>query len=217
MKNAFAREKIESCIKFETVFTTVLNRHTPLKKKILRANDSSCMSKMLRKAIMRTYYLEQNYLRKTDHYLRAYTKQKNYCSRLYKKERKKFIKGLNPSFVTQNKLFWKTVKLFFSDKGNYGANIKLVDEEVLQNDSEIAEKSNEFFKNAVSTLGITENYFVINEEYKNVSDPVQRATVKFESHPSISLIKNKITNGNNFKFEPVELSDIELEIRLLNP
>ena len=41
--------------------------------------------------------------------------------------------------------------------------------------------------------------------------------MKFESHPSISLIKNKITNGNNFKFEPVSLSDIELEIRLLNP
>ena len=41
--------------------------------------------------------------------------------------------------------------------------------------------------------------------------------MKFESDPSISLIKHKITNGNNFKFEPVSLSDIELEIRLLNP
>ena len=41
--------------------------------------------------------------------------------------------------------------------------------------------------------------------------------MKFEFHPSISLIKSKTTNGNNFKFEPVSLSDIELEIRLLNP
>ena len=78
-------------------------------------------------------------------------------------------------------------------------------------------KLNEFFKNAVSTLGIIENPFVINEEYKNISDPVQHAIVKLESHPSISLIKNKVTNGNHFKFEPVSLSDIELEIRLLNP
>ena len=39
--------------------------------------------------------------------------------------------------------------------------------------------------------------------------------MKFESHPSISLIKSKITNRN--KFEPVSFSDIELEIRLLNP
>ena len=117
---------------------------------------------------------------------------------------------INPSFITVNKLFWKTVKPFFSDKGNYGANIKLVErEQVLQNDSEIAEKLNEFFRNAVSTLGITENSFLINEEYKNISDPVQRVVVKFESHPSIPLIKNKITKRNNFKFEPVSLSDIE--------
>ena len=84
--------------------------------------------------------------KKTDQSLRVYKKQKNYCSRLYKKERKKFSNGLNPSFVTDNKLFWKTVKPFFSDKGNYGANIKLVEgEEVLQNDSEIGKKLNEFF------------------------------------------------------------------------
>ena len=87
----------------------------------------------------------------------------------------------------------------------------------MQNNSVIAEKLNKLFKNAVSTLGITENSFVINEEYKHISDPVQCAIVKFESHPSISLIKNKIKNGNNFKFEPVSLSDIELEIRLLHP
>ena len=52
---------------------------------------------------------------------------------------------------------------------------------------------NEFFKNAVSTLGITKISFVITEEYNNISDPVQRAIVTFESHPSISPIKNKIT------------------------
>ena len=71
--------------------------------------------------------------------------------------------------------------------------------------------------NAVITLGITENSFMINEEYKTISDPVQRGIVKFLSHPCISLITNKITNGNNFKFKSVSLSDIELEIRLPNP
>ena len=117
---------------------TVLNRHTPLKKKILRANHSSYMSKTLRKAIMRRSYLEKKYLKKKQISFRAYKKQKHYCSRLSKKERKKFFNGLNPSFVTDNKLFWKMVKLFFSDKGNYGANIKLVEgEEVLQNDSKL--------------------------------------------------------------------------------
>ena len=167
------------------------------------------MPKTLRKAIMRRSDLQKKYFKKrTDQPLRAYKKQKNYCSRLYKKERKRFFNGLNISFVLDKKLFWKMVKPFFSDRRNCG---------VLQNDSEIAEKLNEFFKKAVSTLGITENSFLINEENKNISDPIQRILVKFESHPSISLIENKITNGNNFKFEPVSLSDIDFEVRLLNP
>ena len=64
LKNAFAHEKIESCIKFDEVFMIVLNRHAPLKKKILRANHSPYMSKTLRKAIMRRSYLEKKYLKK---------------------------------------------------------------------------------------------------------------------------------------------------------
>ena len=39
----------------------------------------------------------------------------------------------------------------------------------------------------------------------------------FEFHPSILLIKNKMCNEINFKFESVSLTDIELKIRLLNP
>ena len=64
LKNAFAHEKIKSCIQFDEVFMKVLNRHAPLKKKILRANHSSYMSKTLRKAIMRRSYLENKYLKK---------------------------------------------------------------------------------------------------------------------------------------------------------
>ena len=100
LKNAFAHEKIESCIKFDEVFMKVLNRHVPLKKKMLRANNSLHMSKTLRKAIMRRSYLEKKYfLKNTDEYLRACKKQKNYCSGLYKKERETFFNGLNPSLL----------------------------------------------------------------------------------------------------------------------
>ena len=70
-------------------------------------------------------------------------------------------------------MFWKTVKPFLSDNGNYEANIELIEkEDILQDDSEIVEKLNELFKNAVSTLDVTENSFIINEKYKKFSDPV---------------------------------------------
>ena len=65
LKNVFVHEKIESCIKFDEVFMKVLNRHAPLKKKILRANHSSYISKTLKKSnYEKTLYWEKVFLKK---------------------------------------------------------------------------------------------------------------------------------------------------------
>ena len=37
------------------------------------------------------------------------------------------MEGESPSFVTDNKSFWKTIKPFFSNKGNYVSQIKLIE------------------------------------------------------------------------------------------
>ena len=67
--------------------------------------------------------LLENFHRKTltEKSLKAYKKQKNYVSRLRKKERKIFFNSLNPSVISNNRRFWQTVKLRFSNKGNYGS------------------------------------------------------------------------------------------------
>ena len=64
LKKAFAHEKAKSYVKYDELFTKVLNSHAPLKKKILRANYSSYISTTLRKEIMRKSCLEKNYLKK---------------------------------------------------------------------------------------------------------------------------------------------------------
>ena len=76
-------------------------------------------------AIMKRSFLENIYFKKQDnHSLRAYKKQKKICSRLYKKKRKIFFNNLNPKFLSDIKLFWKTVKSLFSSKSSYNAKIK---------------------------------------------------------------------------------------------
>ena len=60
-------------------------------------------------------------------------------------------------------------------------------------------------KNAVSTLDINENSYIVNDE-----------VMKFEIHPSILLIKNKIGNEKSFKFEAISVSHIEKEIKTIN-
>ena len=69
----------------KTFFDT-LNQHAPVKQKLLRANHAHYVTKTLRKAVMRRSNLQTKYFEtRTPESLKKYKKQKNYCSRLYKK------------------------------------------------------------------------------------------------------------------------------------
>ena len=143
------RHKLENCddyITFEKNILEVLNEHAPLKKKVLRANEVPYMTKSLRKAIATRSRLENTYYKnKTEDSKTSYKKHRNYCSRLYKKERKKFYKTLDIKNVTDNKLFWKTMKPFFSDKGVVDSGITLVEgDNIISNEHEVAETLNFF-------------------------------------------------------------------------
>ena len=219
LKNVLTKENIDSCTNFDEQFLKVLNIHAPLKRKLLRTNHAPYISKKLQKATMRRSYLEKIYLRKrTDHCLKAYKKQKNYCSRLYKKERKNFFSRLNPSFVKDNKLFWKTVKSFFSNKGDLGPSIKLVEKNwLIQNDQEIANELNTFFKDTVSNLNINKNPYIINQVSDDSLDAVEKCINKYKFHPSILLIKNQIKIQNLFSFYAIDRNDVLSELLKINP
>ena len=116
--------------------------------------------------------------------------------------------------MKDNKLFWKTVKPFFSNKGDRGSNIQLVkDNELLQDDQKIADELNTFFKNAVLNLDINENKYISNYDSGNLSDPVDKAICKYKFHPSILFIKSKLENQKLFSFQPVSKFDMEKEIQ----
>ena len=51
---------------FEENFSGVLNKHAPLKNKVLRANHAPYVAKGLRKAITKRSYLEKLYFKKRD-------------------------------------------------------------------------------------------------------------------------------------------------------
>ena len=86
LKSIFARNTVGSCYQFDQIFLNVLDKHAPMKRKLLRGNYSSYISKPLRKAIMRRSDLEKVYYKdKSEKSFKAYKKQKSFCSRLYKK------------------------------------------------------------------------------------------------------------------------------------
>ena len=104
------------------------------------ANHKSYMTKTLHKAIMKRSGLASKYhkTKSTEDY-NNYKKQRNFCSKLYKKERRKFCNNLNIKDITDIKKFWKTLKPLVSDKGICGCskiNV-VVDDENLSDNKEL--------------------------------------------------------------------------------
>ena len=97
-------EGISNNESFETTFIEVLNKHAPLKKKLFRANHAPYITKTLRKAIMRRSQLETKYLKtKTQTDLKLYKKHKNFCSKLHKRNRRKYYESLDMKNVLDSK------------------------------------------------------------------------------------------------------------------
>ena len=138
---------------------------------------------------------------------------------MHKKERKIFFDSLNPSIISDNRKCWKNIKPLFSDTGNFRNKIKLVKGgEIMDDDADIAEELNNFFKNAVASLNTHENKYII-ENIENINDHVNKAIKKFEFHSSILFIKNKIgekVSPNLFSFSEVTKAEVLKEINLIN-
>ena len=64
VKNVMDLDKINSHAMFEELFLKVLDKHAPVKEKVVRANHAKYICKPLRKAIMRRSYLEKVYFKK---------------------------------------------------------------------------------------------------------------------------------------------------------
>ena len=79
---------------FEQIFLEILNIRASIKKDLLRANHVPYITKAPRKAIMKRSELESKYMQnKTSENLKSYKKQRHFCSKLFFKKEKNFMKG----------------------------------------------------------------------------------------------------------------------------
>ena len=75
---------------------------------------------------------------------------------------------------------------------------------MIQNDQEIANELNTFFKDTVANLKMNEKPYTINQVSDDILDPVEKCINKYKFHPSLLLIKNRIKIQNLFSFYAVE-------------
>ena len=168
---------------------------------------------------MKRSQLENKYIRNsTVENMNKYKKHKNVCSKLYKKERKKFYSQLDIKNITDNKLFWKTMKPFLSDKCTYASKISLVhNDNVISNDQELADIFNNFFEPGVDNLGIQEYQSDHNIDINSISDdPIDYVKAKYKNHPSIIMINENVSFESRFSFTTVNEENIQREILDLN-
>ena len=205
---------------FDLVFKTTLSRHAPLKKKTIRGNNAPFMNKILSKAFMHRSRLKNKFNKSpTNKNRELYKKQRNYCVSLLKKEKKNYYNNLDLKIFNDNKKFWQSVKPLFSDKQNIkNRNIVIIENNtVISNKTDLAEKFNNYFVEAVENLEI--EHFVSNDEDASIiehEDVIDTIIRKYTSHPSILKIKGNIMIENKFQFIDMTSEVIETDIKNLD-
>ena len=66
-----------------------------------------------------------------------YTRQRNFCSLLLRKEKKEYFANLNEKDITNSSKSWHTVKLFLADEIKFRENIILVRNKKITSDDNL--------------------------------------------------------------------------------
>ena len=134
-----------------------------------------------------------------------------------RKTKRDYFKQLNNKVVSDTRKFWQTISPLFSEGFRKETIILKDSNRTITKNHELAETFNTFFSNITQNLKIDSNLVEITENL-NISDPVLKAIKKYEKHPSIIQIKEKMKNKNmSFSFSFVTKETILNELRKLNP
>ena len=208
--------------RLKTALDEAIQRHAPIKKQYVRANQAPFINKKINKEIMKRSRLRNKFLNtKSDIDRKAYNKQRNLCVSLIRSEKKNFFSNINTSDITDNKTFWQTVKPVFTDKIKTKSKITLIEknivsqegqekidsEKIITEDQAVAEVINKFFINIVPNLKISTDHGYDND-FIATDDQVTNAVNKFRNHSSIIMIKNKKVTDQSFSFGPVTYDDV---------
>ena len=90
--------------RFKTALDEAIQRHAPIKKRFVRANQAPFINKKINKEIMKRSRLRNKLLNtKSDIDRKAYNKQRNLYVSLISSEMKNFLSNINTGDITDNK------------------------------------------------------------------------------------------------------------------
>ena len=173
----------------------IFNKHAPIKRKYIRANEAPFIAKDFHKAIMKRSNQETSFWNQGIFLIQSYISQRNLSKKLIIKNTKRtFFNNLDNRKVTDNWTFWKTVVLLFPNKFSKSGKINLTEgNNAISNKNELCRVFNNFFSKTVDEFKILN---VSNYKLDNQNDTLKEALRYVENHPSITNIKSKSFDAN---------------------
>ena len=93
-----------------------------------------------------------------------YKTLRNFCTKLLRKTKKYYFSKVNPKLVSDNKNFWRTIKPYFSDKGNFSNKIMISQKNcIVSDDRRLSEIFNTQFINITKTLDLKPSIISTNK------------------------------------------------------
>ena len=111
LQSKLTSETTINCSQFQSMFLETLNNIAPVKMKILRYNNNPFMNKALRKAIMTRSRLNNKFNKNNSaKNLNIYKKRRNFCLKLLRQTKEKYLNDIYVKKVSHKKNFWKSFK-----------------------------------------------------------------------------------------------------------
>ena len=85
----------------------ILNKHAPVKRKYIRANEALFMTKDLHNAFIKRTKLKSKFLKSNTSYRKNHTSQRNLCKKLLKNTKRHYSNTSDVKKVTDNGTLWK--------------------------------------------------------------------------------------------------------------
>ena len=126
-------------------FLEVVEKHAPIKKKVLRGNHAPFVTKEFRKEIYTRSRLRNNYLKfPSVENEKLFKVQRNKCVSLRKKCIKSYFQKVSENGINSNKAFWRIVKPFITNKNCHEQNDIILNEncKVIKNENEFSQTFN---------------------------------------------------------------------------
>ena len=202
-------------------FLEAIDKHAPLKKKLVRGNQAPFMNRDFQKAIYTRTRLKNKYWRDPSRENElAYKKQRNLCVSIRRKSITNYLNKFTDKGLETNKSFRKFIKPFLTNKSTLtDCDITIVDgKKIISDDFELAKTFNNHYINTVEINSGFKPLKITNQSKDDLSviDEIIRT---YQDHPSVKQIKNVITTSNTpkpiyFSFEPT--NPVEVQKRLKN-